>query len=337
MSNNRLLYIDFLKGIAIFLMVMGHFLYGLHMPNNNGQYIIAQIIYTFHMPLFMFVSGYVFDLNNKYKWNFIELREVMWKKMLTLLLPGFVLGLFVSYILGKGICFPWFLRALFEISITFFCLKILFRKVDKIYVDFVILIVGYCLLFLFGRLCKGSALDTFLGIPYWQIFYPYFVIGFLFRKYNMYKLIAKYHLYSVSLILFIAFFYFEKNINRFHVLIAFKTYMQAVSGIIILYWFSRKLNYDNDWNTLICKLGGASLAIYLLHDYYLPHFPFIANWIMDVSSLNTATIAESIAIQLVSSIFFSGYSVVLSWITMKFILNSKFLSFICLGKYEKYC
>ena len=69
MSNNRLLYIDFLKGIAIFLMVMGHFLYGLHMPNNNGQYIIAQIIYTFHMPLFMFVSGYVFDLNNKYKWN----------------------------------------------------------------------------------------------------------------------------------------------------------------------------------------------------------------------------------------------------------------------------
>ena len=160
------------------------------------------------MPLFMFVSGYVFDLNNKYKWNFIELREVMWKKMLTLLLPGFVLGLFVSYILGKVICFPWFLRALFEISITFFCLKILFRKVDKIYVDFVILIVGYCLLFLFGRLCKGSALDTFLGIPYWQIFYPYFVIGFLFRKYNMYKLIAKYRLYSVSLILFIAFFYF---------------------------------------------------------------------------------------------------------------------------------
>lgn len=50
----RILYIDRLKGLAIVLVVMGH-VFGFSQPDDA----ITKFIYTFHMPLFMFLSGMV--------------------------------------------------------------------------------------------------------------------------------------------------------------------------------------------------------------------------------------------------------------------------------------
>jgi fucose 4-O-acetylase-like acetyltransferase len=50
----RLQYIDRLKGLAIILVVMGHII-GFSQPEDG----INTFIYTFHMPLFMFLSGLV--------------------------------------------------------------------------------------------------------------------------------------------------------------------------------------------------------------------------------------------------------------------------------------
>ena len=57
-------YIDFIKGVAILLVLVGHaiqycygaeyFLQGAYFSNP-----IFKFIYTFHMPLFMAVSGYL--------------------------------------------------------------------------------------------------------------------------------------------------------------------------------------------------------------------------------------------------------------------------------------
>lgn len=54
-SRNRISYIDQLKGIAIFLVVLGHVI-----EHNAGRdNFLWTLIYSFHMPLFMFVSGYL--------------------------------------------------------------------------------------------------------------------------------------------------------------------------------------------------------------------------------------------------------------------------------------
>ncbi len=50
----RVQYIDRLKGLAIILVVMGH-IFGFSQPEDG----INTFIYTFHMPLFMFLSGLV--------------------------------------------------------------------------------------------------------------------------------------------------------------------------------------------------------------------------------------------------------------------------------------
>ena len=54
----RLGYIDIVKFIGIFLMVLCHA--GMH----NGA---TSVIYAFHMPLFFFISGYMFNPKKKRK------------------------------------------------------------------------------------------------------------------------------------------------------------------------------------------------------------------------------------------------------------------------------
>ena len=49
-------YFDNLKAILIFLVVLGHFL--LYRLSSPGVAFLYNVIYSFHMPLFIFVSGY---------------------------------------------------------------------------------------------------------------------------------------------------------------------------------------------------------------------------------------------------------------------------------------
>ena len=53
---------DLVKGMAIFLMLWGHCIQ--YCAQEAGGYltdIVFKTIYTFHMPLFMLVSGYLFS------------------------------------------------------------------------------------------------------------------------------------------------------------------------------------------------------------------------------------------------------------------------------------
>ena len=55
----RLEWIDRLKGLAIFLVVAGHFIQQHELGGESENNVLVRIIYTFHMPLFFFLSGYV--------------------------------------------------------------------------------------------------------------------------------------------------------------------------------------------------------------------------------------------------------------------------------------
>ncbi len=67
--NERNATLDCVKGLAIFLVVWGHciqFLFS-DVSQSYFQNPVFKFIYTFHMPLFMAVSGYLFsDSERKY-------------------------------------------------------------------------------------------------------------------------------------------------------------------------------------------------------------------------------------------------------------------------------
>lgn len=66
MSKKRQHWLDVVKGIAIILVVMGHVgsTYGGDSASHSFN-VFHKLIYSFHMPLFMFVSGYLFTSSMK--------------------------------------------------------------------------------------------------------------------------------------------------------------------------------------------------------------------------------------------------------------------------------
>lgn len=81
---------------GILLVVLGHsgFEEPLIMEKLGG---LHSWIYSFHMPLFFMISGYLFSLTNK---SFVEIDagRFMWKKVLRLLVPYVVLGTVIYFI-----------------------------------------------------------------------------------------------------------------------------------------------------------------------------------------------------------------------------------------------
>jgi len=75
-NQSRVSWIDMAKGYGTILVILAHI----------GSGLGRLWIYTFHMPLFFFLSGYVFS--TKY-----EFREFVGKKVKTLIVPYFCLGI----------------------------------------------------------------------------------------------------------------------------------------------------------------------------------------------------------------------------------------------------
>ena len=61
--EKRIEWIDIAKSLGIFLVVIGHTGINVFMPS------VAKWIYSFHMPLFYFISGMMFN-GDKYSSNF---------------------------------------------------------------------------------------------------------------------------------------------------------------------------------------------------------------------------------------------------------------------------
>ncbi len=51
--------LDAMKGILIILVVLGHIIVNVYAPDNFAQNLLFRICYSFHMPAFIMVSGYL--------------------------------------------------------------------------------------------------------------------------------------------------------------------------------------------------------------------------------------------------------------------------------------
>ena len=127
MNNNRVLYIDLAKCLAIFLVLWGHALSCLASPevlHSPIRQTLSNVIYSFHMPLFMFLSG-LFASSSVQK----PLHTMLILKAKQLLWPCITFGCILSFfwyrwninldslrhgILWYGLFYDyWFLHSLF--------------------------------------------------------------------------------------------------------------------------------------------------------------------------------------------------------------------------------
>lgn len=127
--DKRVEWIDFAKGIAIFLVVLGHiaekFLHqNIVVQNCNLMEIVHVIIYSFHMPLFFMMSGMVFS-DEKYS----SFQEILKRKISTLLVPSY---LFVAIIIIKQVLSFMNLKQSMEFDLTKLVRTILQFRVEVI-------------------------------------------------------------------------------------------------------------------------------------------------------------------------------------------------------------
>jgi fucose 4-O-acetylase-like acetyltransferase len=120
-EEERIEWIDIAKGIGIICVVMGHIF--------SIQMLAHKIIYLFHMPLFFYISGFLYkgeQRNGKY----------IVKKLKSLIVPYFSVFIFV-YLLFLLIYFPKdYSPEYIKTDITYYILggRFLRRIIDNVFV-----------------------------------------------------------------------------------------------------------------------------------------------------------------------------------------------------------
>lgn len=174
--KQRLIYLDNLKGFAILLVVLGHCIQA-HDISNSYQFLF-RFIYSFHMPLFMMVSGYF-----GYKASVVFLKDLK-KKASRLLVPYFVWG-GINILLHKSSLlhmvinpdgFLWFLWDLFFISLIVNGIMGLVKDNNKsIYVVGLLAVV----MLLFGKFLPNN--DYNIKSICWM--FQFYVAGMLYNRF----------------------------------------------------------------------------------------------------------------------------------------------------------
>ena len=266
----RINYIDRLKGLAIILVVMGHVL-GFALGQHSETSVILRWIGSFHMPLFMFLSGAVL----------VTPPKNVFKKILKLIGPFLFFGIIFSLYLkpdlswqsikGAVIAFfmhdakmgYWYLLVLAE----FYILLQLFNFKSgylKEWVNDVLLssFIHVLLLLLWTHCGVITDIMCFLNCAcYW----PFFIGGYLFRKYGLLLWLEKSNwIFTFSIIFYLLFF----NTNfKFHALqsLSWRLILPMMAILSISYLFVSREKYASFIEKQLEFVGKHTLDIYILH------------------------------------------------------------------------
>lgn len=184
----RIVWIDIFKGLAILLVIMGH-VCQMRFP-ISGKW-LSDIIYSFHMPLFLFLSG-LFARKAVEAADNRQVRGYIIKKARQLLVPFAVWMILwcifkgddITMFLDGGFIY-WYLPTLFEFLLLFCILRYLSNsiKLNQRYYP-VLLFLSILSLYQIPGNCLVGHL---LRIGYSSYFYIFFVLGYLFDRYCIQK------------------------------------------------------------------------------------------------------------------------------------------------------
>ncbi|MBA4687237.1 MAG: acyltransferase family protein [Candidatus Galacturonibacter soehngenii] len=293
----RLKWVDVSKGSAIFLVIVGH------SCEPDGQ--LARAIFSFHMPFFFFIAGYLFK-------DDVTFPKLIIKKSTRLLLPYFctmtivflywysierhimndinspqsvLISLAKIFILGSGVAIPqfknihpvgglWFVACLFLAEVIFYSLIKTSKKLNKT-IQWVMVIV-FCL--------SGYIISRFTFLP-WSadiaLFAQIFLfIGFKFRENDVFNKKIPFIFYSIMFFLWVVSWLnhpISMN-NRDYYNVVFPI-IGAIIGCVLFIKSCIKLSKIKFIGDILSYLGQISIVILAFH-------------VMDVANLHFNTLRQ---------------------------------------------
>lgn len=335
MGNNRVAYIDGIRGLAMLFVVYGHINYFAFRITP----FIYQITEAIQMPLFFFISGYVTFL----KKDSISLKIVfksLWNKFSYIVIPTIIMGgLYTLFVLDKSVSefiFEqmkygyWFPISLFTMFVIYEFVKYVSKDAIKTLILLIIIaIVLWCLKYILINNIIFITLNSTISL--WQTLthFPFFVLGVILcmvRKYYECVISDKGWFNTVLLTLLISAF-FLSSIDlpdiKFPLGGILNLMIGASGSMLILNFF---IKYKIYWtNCLIGQslqtIGRRTLEIYLLHYFLLPDLMYAAEYV------NTSSTIIGLAISMAISILIIIFSLIIGNI----IRLSPVLAFLLLG------
>ena len=283
MSRIRLNEIDVATGIAITLVVTGH----LQDSNPNWYDVYKNTLYKFHMPFFMFISGFLLAYTNNNYSNFNNYLKFLKSKIFKFVIPYLFMSflfLIVKILINeysfnheikeaiKDIIFSpisgpsgfmWYIYVLFQYYI-FFPLVYQFNFFKKYF--FIFIIIGLIL----------SWYNPFTYIFQLSLFAKYFLffsIGFyLALNYQVfYKILNK--LGWIFLVVFMGLFFYDlinyKGVSNF---------LLAITSLPAILYVAIKINK----NRLIEEIGKKTFTIYLWNSAFIFGLTYVLSFIDNV-------------------------------------------------------
>ncbi len=341
MSSERVEYIDIARGIGILLVALAHADVSLFSPY------LHRLIYSFHMPLFFFLSGYFFNPEIPF-WALLKRRfnTVLKPYLVTILLIyiaslsftnmrfATVFGRIAKSLYGTGYYIDWvqlwFLPCLFVTSLfAYVFYRIVLNRVNNRYIRWSLLLIVMA-----------------VAINFLDIFYP-FSISLPVKNYELYGLP-----FSLDLVFLSGFFYMlgneirqissDKTFDNIWVLLGtglglfvltllfpqrsdFNTRVfesfpintaEAILGILFTLAVSKQIDLRTTRLASALKyIGQASLFILIFHvpiqEYWAPKILFVTN--LQAFSILSAFVISILICLGIYRIFFEQNPIALFW------------------------
>ncbi len=266
-KENRIYWLDLLKGIGIVLVVFGHFIEPFQ-PQTAIFRVIFIVIYSFHMPLFCFISGFVC----KYKKSTMFYYFIVWFFLQIMYITFFETGYTYQSIISPY-WHLWYLYALIIwIASLYVVDKIRNTWLNNLFFVFVIVL---------------AIISGFFEIPYITraiTFYPFFLAGNLYNNFilkmltktsNRMIIISRFCLGIIFLS--IAYISITKDVNK-QILFSYNSYKAGgytyIDRIIFytiafLIIFLIVISVQNIRQVKIELLGQRTLPIFAFHALYV--------------------------------------------------------------------
>lgn len=316
--RQRLHYFDMMKGIAIFMVVMGHVI--TFCVREIDRTPLLKFIGEIHMPLFFFISGWM-------SWRSDGKAPSIPRRALQLLVPfAAVAALWSLYFPHSGLESPldctwsgfwnslykngyWFTLVLFEVLCIYAVLVPALRRCRRVSSELMLYLAVFAVLSAIRYFFFMTHPYRYLSFGLLAMYFPVFIAGvFAHRHQSLFERACSSAGVTVSMLVGSVIIYvlcwqwefdWADEVTLTPLRVLFHIALAVVAVAVVKPWASEAFGPDAPSGgrpvaRMWAYLGKESLAIYLLHYFFL--FPLGA----------TRGILESVGLSFVPMVFFSA-------------------------------
>lgn len=207
--NGRLRFISYLQVIGIILVVLGHSIHECPGVKEGEMPVVLKMMYSFRMPLFLFVSGFLMIFTTYYRNRVRSVKDFVKGKVLRLLLPFVVLSILTfvprsftsaiaddaielsvnsflrSFIYSDSLVIPyyWFLQASFILLALNYVALALGKKFGVNYKNITLLMWGVFLCISIAPFSVSPDIWNFFSLGRVLTYGVYFTAGMVYCSY----------------------------------------------------------------------------------------------------------------------------------------------------------